>query len=172
MSKLQKIVDKYTQDLQPMEKIYSEEFPNSDKIAKEVGRDGIVEVFDNIARISAERERLDSEGEVNCDELDDYWRAATRYASIIPYQIRLYPEDVLNGLFSDSEAVRFYVAYSLGKVPFRSAHPYLNNALKQESSELNIRVLNEAIKVCSSLEKCSNEYLEKLMNKKVSWHDA
>lgn len=169
MNIVQTIVEKHTRDLPLMERVYLEELPNPELIAKELGQEGVVKLFEEIASVSAERKRLDRSGEVNCDELDDYWRATTRLASVIPYQARLYPDEVLKGLLSESEAVRFYVAYCLSKVPFHSALPQLKAAISKESDQLNIEVLNNAVSACSSFLKCSREQIAKLRNTRVVW---
>jgi len=172
MSKLQEIINRHTHALPLMERIYSSQLPNPQKIVEEAGLNGVAELFNEIATISTERDRLDREGEVNCDELDDYWRAAFRLASLIPYQARLYPKEILKGLSNESEEVRFYVAYSLEKAPFRGALPFLKNALRIEPIELNIRVIASAIQACSSYKLCGREFMQKVMNNPIPWGSA
>jgi hypothetical protein len=172
MSALQSVLEKYTRGQSVIEQAYSEELPNADAIAKELGAQGVAVLLEEIARISAERDRLDREGEVNCDVLDDYWRTTTRLASAIPYQARLFPEQVLQGLSSESTAVRFYCAHSLSKVPFRKALLSLEAALSQESDQLNVRVMRSAVVACSSFVQCAKEQVGKLTNVKVVWRDA
>jgi hypothetical protein len=137
-----------------------------------LGRGGVEQLFEEIATISAERERLDKEGEVNCDELDDYWRAATRLASLIPYQIRLYPSQVISGLANESRAVRFYVAYCLSKTPIKKALPQLKIALSCDNDQLLNKVLKEAITACSSFGRCMKEQIAKYRRAHVNWVNA
>ncbi|MDT7514832.1 hypothetical protein [Rhodoferax mekongensis] len=172
MNTLQSVIARHTRGLSVIEIDYSEELPNPDVIAKELGAEGVALVFEEVANISAERERLDREGEVNCDTLDDYWRAATRMASVIPYQARTFPESVLHGLASESRAVRFYCAYSISKVPFRGALLDLKAALARETDQLNIQVIGDAVKACSSFTKCMKEKIAKLKGSRVVWCDA
>ena len=166
MNRVQKIISSYTDALPLMERVYSEELPYPEKIAKEIGVE-VSELFEEISRISNERERLDNEGEVNCDVLDDCWMAMTRLASVIPYQARLLPKQVLTGLYNENNSVRFYIAYSLQKVPFKAALPYLQDALKSETDQLNIKVIRSAIERCSSFSACLIAKINKYKNKRV-----
>ncbi len=172
MSSLKSVIEKYTHGLSTIEVAYAEELPRPNSIAEDLGADGVAEVFKEVAQIWSERERLDREGEVNCDVLDDYWRAATRLASVIPYQARLFPEDFLRGLSNESQAVRFYCAHSLSKVPFRAAVPHLEACLTHETDQLNIKVIQGAIAACSSLTQCTKEKIAKLAKVPVPWRDA
>jgi hypothetical protein len=166
------VVERHTSSLSLMERVYSEELPNPGGIAKELGPAGVAELFGEIAEISNERDRLDREGEVNCDDLDDFWRAMTRLGSVIPYQARLYPSQVLEGLSHENRSVRFYVAHSLSKVPFRKALPKLHKALSMESDTLTRRVLTEAVTACTSIRMCLREVLAKTRRLPVVWRDA
>ena len=172
MNSVQEVIDKYTQELSLMERVYSEELPNPYAIAQELGSSGVAQLFEEMAAISAERERLDKEGEVNCDELDDYWRAATRLASLIPYQIRLYPLQVIDGLSNESRSVRFYVAYCLGKTPVKEALPQLKLALKNDNDQLLEKALNQALAACSSFTRCAKEKIAKHRKTPVEWVNA
>lgn len=172
MNLVRSVVEKHTNSQPLMERMYSEELPNPGGIAKELGPKGVAELFNEIAGISNERDRLDREGEVNCDELDDFWRAMTRLGSVIPYQARLYPAQVLEGLSHENRSVRFYVAHSLSKVPFRNARPKLQTALSVEPDSLTRRVLTEAITACSSIGACLREALAKTRRLPVAWRDA
>lgn len=172
MNSVQKVIKKHTQELPLMDRVYSEELPNPYAIAQELGSSGVAQLFEEIAALSTERERLDKEGEVNCDELDDYWRATTRLASLIPYQIRLYPSQVIAGLSNENRSVRFYTAYSLGKVPIKDALPQLKLALSSDNDQLLVKVLNEALSACSSFTRCSKEKLAKFRKIPVEWVNA
>ncbi|HJV02175.1 MAG TPA: hypothetical protein VJ752_16690 [Burkholderiaceae bacterium] len=172
MSVVRTVVEKHTSSLPLTERVYSEELPNPEAIAKELGSSGVAELFNEIAGISNERDRLDREGEVNCDELDDFWRAMTRLGSVIPYQARLYPAEVLLGLTHENRSVRFYVAHSLSKVPFRKALPQLRESILKETDTLTWRVLTDAISACSSIKMCFLEVLAKASRSPVVWRDA
>lgn len=172
MNSVQEVINKYTQELPLMERVYSEELPNPYAIAQDLGSSGVAQLFEEIAAISAERERLDKEGEVNCDELDDYWRAATRLASLIPYQIRLYPSQVIAGLTNESRSVRFYVAYCLSKTPIKEALPQLKLALSYDNDQLLTKVLKEGISACSSFGRCMREKIAKYRKIPVQWVNA
>ncbi|MCP1585416.1 hypothetical protein [Pseudoxanthomonas mexicana] len=172
MNLVRSVVEKHTSSLSLMERVYSEELPNPGGIAKELGPNGVAELFSEIAEISNERDRLDREGEVNCDDLDDFWRAMTRLGSVIPYQARLYPAQVLEGLSHENRSVRFYVAHSLSKVPFRKALLKLQKALSMESDSLTRRVLTEAVTACSSIMACLREIVAKNRRLPVVWRDA
>lgn len=165
-------IEKHTSSLSIVELAYSEELPNPSDIAKELGCNGVAELYTEIANTSDERDRLEREGEVNYDTLDDFWREMNRLGSVIPYQARLFPVQVLEGLSHRSSSVRFYVAHSLGKVPFRKALPQLRKALSAESDTLNRRVMTEAITSCSSIKRCFQEALAKARNLPVAWQDA
>ena len=172
MNSVQEVINKYTQELPLMERVYSEELPNPYAIAQDLGSSGVAQLFEEIAAISAERERLDKEGEVNCDELDDYWRAATRLASLVPYQIRLYPYQVIAGLTNESRSVRFYVAYCLSKAPVKEALPQLKLALSYDNDQLLTKVLKEGISACSSFGRCMKEKIAKYRKSPVEWVNA
>ena len=106
MNHVRAVIEKHTSSLPLMERVYSEDLPNPYVIASDLGPNGVDGLFGEIADISIERDRLDREGEVNCDDLDDYWRAMTRLGSVIPYQSRLYPAQVLNGLSHETCPMR------------------------------------------------------------------
>lgn len=169
MNHVKDIVEKYIRHLPLLERVYSTELPNPSAIAKELGSDGVAMLFEEIAKLSAEREILDKEGKTNGDELDDYWRAIVQLASIIPYQIRLYPKQAINGLLHDNSGVRFYVAYSLSQTPIRQALPQLESALLREQSQFVAKVFQLAIVACSSFSLCTREKIAKIVKSPIVW---
>lgn len=169
MNRVRSIVEKHTASLPLMERVYSQELPRPYEIAKELGAQGVSELFSEIAAMADERDSLD---EANGDELDDFWRAMMRLSSVIPYQARLYPAPVLEGLAHENATVRFHVARGLSKVPFRRAFPKLRHALAKETDELTGRVLSEAITACASPVRCFAEALARFMRLPVVWRDA
>ena len=68
--------------------------------------------------------------------------------------------------------MRFYVAHSLSKVPFRGALPRLRKALSVKTDMLTRRVLMEAIEACSSIRMCFTEILAKARRSPIVWRDA
>ena len=149
-SNLASLISRATADLNPIAVHYSEQFPDPEAIAAQCDAQDAKEVIATIDSLFKEREEAELSGEANGDELDDYFRAMQRYASLLPHLARRFPNEVILGLTSQARSTRLFVADALSKAPTAQAREPLEIALGLETFDHIRRTLDEALVRCKA----------------------
>ena len=149
-SNLAHLISRATADLNPIAAHYSEQLPDPAAIAAQCDAQDAKEVVATIDSLFKEREEAELSGEANGDELDDYFRAMQRYASLLPHLAGRFPNEVIFGLTSQARSTRLFVADALCKAPIPQAIEPLEIALGLETFDHIRRKLEEALVRCKA----------------------
>lgn len=147
---LASIISRATAGLDPIILNYSEQFPDPAAIAGQCNAQDASDVVATIDSIFAERMEAELSGDVNGDELDDYFREMQRYASLLPHLATRFPSQLISGLESQARSTRLFVADALGKAPTPQAVHPLQVALASESFDHIRRTMEAAIVRCQA----------------------